>query len=92
MWNHSLFRIAWLAGLHRIDAMFLEPFVHVETEVLLAPQHPGQRLPHDAGLIFADPSGVMASIEFIRVGSAGLQDFSKLLPERIACFGRAPDR
>ena len=41
---------------HRIDAMFLEPFVHVETEVLLAPQHPGQRLAHDEGLIFADTS------------------------------------
>ena len=34
--------------------MFLEPFVHVETEVLLAPQHPGQRLSHDEGSIFTD--------------------------------------
>ena len=55
MWNHSLFRIVFCVRPHRIDAVFLEPFVHVETEVLLGPQHPGQRLPHDEGLIFADP-------------------------------------
>ena len=55
MWNHSLFRICLAARPHRIGAVFLEPFVHVETEVLLAPEHPGQCLAHDAGLVFADP-------------------------------------
>src|SRR4051812_29971983 len=41
-------------GPQRIDAMFLEPFIGIEKEVLLAPQHPGQRLPHYIGRIFAD--------------------------------------
>ena len=42
------------ARLHRILTMFREPFVHVEEEILLAPEHPGQRLAHDQGFIFAD--------------------------------------
>ena len=67
MWNHSLFRIGFCARPHRIDAMFLEPLVHVETEVLLAPQHPGQRLPHDEGLIFTDPLRSDGSIELVRL-------------------------
>src|SRR6516165_5759208 len=42
------FAVAYLpaARPQRIHAMFVEPFVHVEPEVLLAPQHPGQRLAH----------------------------------------------
>ena len=66
-----------LAGLHRIDAMFLEPFVDVETEILLGPQHPGQCLPHDEGLIFADTFRRDGSIELVRLALASLHDFSK---------------
>ena len=40
--------------------MFLEPFVHIEEEVLLAPQHPGQRLPHHVAASSLTPAGVIA--------------------------------
>ena len=59
--------------------MFLEPLVDVETEVLLGPQHPGQRLSHDEGLIFADPVRSDGSIELVRLTLASLHDFSKAL-------------
>ena len=36
MWNHSLFRILPGVRLHGVGAVLLEPFVHVEAEVLLA--------------------------------------------------------
>ena len=57
--------------------MFFEPFVHVETEVLLAPQHPGQRLAHDAGPIFADTFRSDGVIELVRLALASLHDFSE---------------
>ena len=53
---------------HRIVAVFLEPFVGVVKEVLLAPQHPGQCLPHHTRLIFADAGRGYRLIE--RVGLA----------------------
>ena len=39
--------------------MFLEPFVHVEEEILLAPEHPGQRLAHDRASSSLTRAGVM---------------------------------
>ncbi len=79
MWNHSLFRMVRVAGLHRIDTMFLEPFVHVEEEILLAPEHPGQRLAHDEGLIFADTFRSYGLVELIGLALTGLHDFSEAL-------------
>src|SRR5215472_6156824 len=35
----------------RVDAVFLEPFVYIVKEILLAPQHSGQRLSHYTGCI-----------------------------------------
>ncbi len=67
------------AGLHRIDAMFLEPFVHIEEEELLGPEHPGQRLAHDEGLIFADTRWGYGFVELVGLTLAGLHDFSKVL-------------
>ena len=66
-WNHSLLRICLRAGLHGIDAMFLEPFVDIEAEVLLAPQHPGQGLAHDARLVFGYPLRRDGSVELVRL-------------------------
>ena len=80
MWNQSLFRMDCLAGLHRIDAMFHEPLVEVEVKVLLGPQHPGQRLPHDKRLIFADSfrgDGLIELVWFVLLTS--LHDFIKAL-------------
>ena len=75
------------ARLHRVGAVFLEPFVHVETKVLLAPEHPGQCLTHDPGLVFANPVRSDGSIELVRLTPARLHDFSKLVPERFAHGG-----
>ena len=67
--------------------MLLEPFVHVEEEKLLGPEHPGQRLAHDEGLIFADTGRSDGFVELIGLALAGLHDLSKAL-ERIAHGGR----
>ena len=45
---------------HRVDAVFLEPFVGIEKEVLLAPEHPGQGLAHDIGRVIAELAGISA--------------------------------
>ena len=49
--------------------MFLEPFVDVEEEVLLAPQHSGQCLPHHIGRIFADSGRRYRPIERVGLNS-----------------------
>ena len=43
------------ARLQRIDAVLSQPFVDIEAEVLLGPQHSRQRLPHDTALVFGQP-------------------------------------
>ena len=53
--------------------MFREPFVHVEKEELLRPEHAGQRLAHDECFIFADTwwcDGLVELIGFAPSGSA----------------------
>ena len=51
-WNHSLFRICLAPGLMASMPCSSQPFVDVEAEILLAPQHARQGLAHNAGLIF----------------------------------------
>ena len=48
MWNHSLFRMKRPPGFIGSTPCSVEPYVHVEEEILLGPEHPGQRLAHDA--------------------------------------------
>ena len=69
--------------------MFQEPFIHVETEVLLAPQHPGQRLAHDAGAIFADTFRRDGAIKLVSLALATLHHFAEAV-EGIAHVGRRP--
>ena len=71
MWNHSLFRMKRAARLHRILTMFLEPYVHVEEEILLGPEHSGQRLAHDEGFIFADTGRGDGFVELVRLAAGG---------------------
>src|SRR5215469_15644371 len=73
--------------------MFPKPFVHVETEILLAPKHTGQGLAHDQGLIVADSFGSDVSIELVRLTLASLHDFSKAvegIAHRRGCLVREP--
>jgi hypothetical protein len=77
-----------LAGwLHRVDAMFLEPFVNIEEEILFAPQHPGQRLPHHIRRIFADTGRRYRAIERIRLAPARLDDLREPPAERFLTTG-----
>jgi hypothetical protein len=50
--------------------MFFEPFVDVVVKKLLAPQHPGQRLPHHIGRIFADAARRDRVIESVGLAPA----------------------
>ena len=80
------FAVAHLTGRgpHRIEAVFLEPFVGVVKEVLLAPQHPGQCLPHHLGLILADTGGSHRLIERVGLASTLIDDLIELSAEGIA--------
>ena len=69
--------------LYRIDSMFFKPFVDIEKEILLGPQHSGQRLPHNQNLVLARASRTNGFIEGIRFTQAGLQGRVEPL-ERIA--------
>ena len=69
---------------HRIVAMFLEPYVGVVKEVLLAPQHPGQCLPHHAGRILADAGRRNRLIERVGLAPSLLYDLIELPAEGVA--------
>ena len=61
--------------------MFLEPFVAVEKEVLLAPQHSGQCLAHHIGRIFADMGRGYRPIERVGLLPALFDDLIELAAE-----------
>jgi hypothetical protein len=87
MWNHS--RVPRRTGFRqqRISAMFLKPFVDIVKEKLLAPQHPGQRLPHHIGRVFADTGRCYRPIEFVGLAPARLDDLRKPTAERFRGIG-----
>ena len=59
----------------------------IEEEVLLAPQHPGQRLPHDIGRIFADTGRRDRPIELVGLAPARLEDLIEARAERFLGTG-----
>ena len=74
-----------LAGLRqqRIGVMFLEPFVDVVEEMLLAPQHPTQRLPHHIGCVLAYTGWRYRPIELVGLAPARLHDLIKFLAKGV---------
>src|SRR3954470_14825528 len=86
-WNHSRLRAG--CGLHRVDAMFIKPLVGVEEEVLFAPQHPGQRLPHHIGGVVADAGRGDCTVEVVGLASALVDDLTELALERLVCRSSA---
>ena len=72
-----------LAGFRqqRIGAMLLEPFVDVVEEMLLAPQHPGQRLPHHTGCVLAQMGRGHRPIKLVGFAPARLHYLIKFLAE-----------
>ena len=71
----------------RIGPMFVEPFVEIVEEILLAPQHPGQSLPHHIGRIFAHPGRRYRPIELVGVAPARLENLSEPRAERFLGAG-----
>ena len=69
-------------GPHRVVAVFLEPLVGVVKEVLFAPKHPGQCLPHYIGRILADARRGNRPIEFVGLAPSLLYDLIELSAER----------
>ena len=72
---------------HCIKAMLLEPFIGIVKEVLLAPQHPGQCLPHHTGRVFVSAGRGDRLIERIGVASALVDNLGELPAERVAESG-----
>jgi hypothetical protein len=72
----------------RIDTVFLQPLVHIVKEKLLAPQHPGQRLPHHIGGVFADAGRRYRPIEVVGLMPARLEDLREPRAERCLDAGR----
>jgi hypothetical protein len=72
----------------RIDAVLLEPFLDIKKEVLLAPQHAGQRLTHHIGRIFADPGWRDRPVELVGLTPARLEDLREPRAERFLDAGR----
>src|SRR5215472_9380584 len=60
-----------------IDAVLLEPFVYIVKEILLAPQHAGQRLSHHIGCIVAGTGRGDRPIELVGLAPARLEDLRK---------------
>ena len=54
MWCQWSLRARPARRLERVGAALLEPLVDVVVVELLAPEHPGQRLPHDVAAIGAE--------------------------------------
>ena len=61
------------AGLQRIDSVFFEPFVDIEKEILLGPQHSGQPLPQNQSLILARTFRSDGFIEVIGLSQTALK-------------------
>jgi hypothetical protein len=70
--------------MQRIDAVFLEPFVGLEKEVLLAPEHPGQCLSHYISGVFADAGGSYRPVKIVCLAPALLDEVIELASERAA--------
>ena len=78
MWVHSWLRTAGPLDWIRSTPCSVEPFLYIETEILLGPEHPGQCLAHHPGSIFADAVGNDRTVELIRFLTARLHDLGKL--------------
>ena len=63
--------------------MLAEPSVHIETEVLFAPEHSSPGLPHHARFFLSSTFRGNCSVEIVRFPAAGPHDVGKTRPERL---------
>ena len=75
-------------GIQRIDAVLLQPLVDLEAEVLLGPQHSGQRLAHDVCLVLVEARRRDGAIELVGFGRSRREQFGEIL-ERITHVSRS---
>ena len=72
----------------RLRRVAVQPGRHVVVVELLGPEHPGERLAHDVGLVGAGAVGRQRLVELVRLGLALAKDKVKGLPERVRWFQR----
>ena len=90
MWNQLRLRIAAARPRSGVDVVLLEPAVEVEVVVLLAPQHPGQRLAHHRRLVRVVGRRGDRGVELVGLGDArGEQPLDVGEPDRAADRGTA---
>ena len=88
-WRHRLFRPAWrCGGGGGLGRVAVQPAGHVVVVQLLAPQHPGERLPHHHRLVGAGPGRGQLAVELVGLGPAGLQGLFESGPQRVRACGR----
>src|SRR5262249_2918061 len=73
----------------RIDPVLLEPFVYIVKEILLAPQHSGQRLAHHIGCVFSRTGWRYRPIELVGLTPARLEDVRESGAKGVRSAGRA---
>src|SRR5262249_19330188 len=73
----------------RIDPVLLEPFVYIVKEILLAPQHSGQRLAHRIGCVFSNTGWRYRPIELVGLTPARLEGLRESGAERVRSAGRS---
>ena len=56
-------------GTERVRAVTRQPRLHVVAEVLLGPQHPGQRLARNHPLVLAQVTGQDVGVELVRLAA-----------------------
>src|SRR6516162_6991937 len=70
-------------GLHWVGIVFHEPFIGMVKEILLAPQHPRQRLSHDIGRVLACGGRCYRPIKLVSLVPARLYDLIKFLAKPV---------
>src|SRR5262249_3876893 len=72
--------------LERVRTAFLQPPIYIVVVELFAPQHAGQGLPRDIGLVRREYRRNDSGVERVGFLSAGLQRRLELVTERTSCF------
>src|SRR5690242_8098051 len=70
-------------GPERVGSVFFEPLIVVEEEVLLAPQHAGQCLPHDICRVIADASRYDCPVKLAGLTAATIETLLELRIKRL---------
>src|SRR6516225_972224 len=73
-------------GPHWVGIVFHEPFIGMVKEILLAPQHPGQRLSHHIGYVLAYAGGSYRPVKLVGLAPTRLYDLIKFLVKRVSQY------